>query len=76
MLGIHKFLEPLLIEEYSDDFELIVAKIKVANKEIRLITGYGPQEYWIAIFFKALEEEVSKAIMANKSISIELDANS
>ena len=51
MLGIHKFLEPLLIEEYSDDFELIVAKIKVANKEIRLITGYGPQEYWIAIFY-------------------------
>ena len=80
MLGIHKSLEPVLIEEYSDNFELIVAEIKVANKDIRVMTGYGPQEYWLdeqkMPFFIALEEEVSKAIMANKSILIEIDANS
>ena len=47
MLGIHKSLEPVLIEEYSDHCELIVAEIKVTNKETRIITGYGPQEEWI-----------------------------
>ena len=80
MLGIHKSLEPVLIEEYSERFELLVAEITVANKEIRLITGYGPQENWTddekMPFFVALEEEVSKAIMNNKSIIIEIDANS
>ena len=80
MLGIHKSLEPVLIEEYSDNFELIVTEIKIANKEVRMMTGYGPQEYWTddekMPFFVALEEEVSKAITANKSIVIELDANS
>ena len=80
MLGIHKSLEPVLIEEYTESFELVVAEIKVANKEIRLITGYGPQETWTddekMPFFVALEEEVSKANMSNKSIIIQIDANS
>ena len=80
MLGIHKSLEPVLIEEYSDNFELIVTEIKISNKEIRLMTGYGPQEYWIddekMPFFVALEEEVSKATTANKSVIIAMDANS
>ena len=80
MLGIHKTLEPVLIEEYSDNFELIVTKIKVGNKEIRVMTGYGPQETWTddekIPSFIALEEEVTKANSTNKSIVIELDANS
>ena len=77
---MHKSLEPVLIEEHSEHFELIVAEIKIANKEIRVMTGYGPQEYWLdeekMPFFVALEEEVSKAKMANKSIWMEIDANS
>ena len=44
MLGIHESLEPVLVEEYSDNFEIIVAEIKVANKNIRVINAYGPQE--------------------------------
>ena len=44
------------------------------------MTGYGPQENWSEEekmpFFIALEEEISKAQMANKSIILELDANS
>ena len=80
LMGIHKKLEPVLIEEYCDTFELIVAEIKVAQKGIRVITGYGPQENWSdeekMPFFVALEEEVSKAQMAGKGVIIEVDANS
>ena len=80
MLGIHQSLDPVLIEEYDETFELIVAEIKVANREVRTITGFGPQEGWKDCdkmpFFVALEEEISKAQLAGKSIIIELDANS
>ena len=41
MIGAHKSLKPCLIQEYSDQFELIVVEIKISNKEIRLISGYG-----------------------------------
>ena len=80
MTGIHESLEPVLIEEYSEKFELIVVEIKVAGKEVRVINGYGPQECWNneekMPFFVALEEEVSKARLEGKSIILELDANS
>ena len=46
MLGIHQSLEPVLIEEYDETFELIVAEFKVIHLEVRIITGYGPQESW------------------------------
>ena len=58
----------------------MVVEVKIGNKEVRIISGYGPQENWPAAarmpFFMALEEEVVKAELANKSIIIELDANS
>ena len=80
LMGIHKALNPVLIEEYDKEFELLVAEIKVAKKEIRIITGYGPQENWTESdrlpFFIALEAEVVKAEMENKSVIIQMDANS
>ena len=80
ILGIHKSLEPVLIEEYSENFELIVAEIKVSGKEVRIISGYGPQECWTSEekmpFFVALEEEISKSKLNGKSLILELDANS
>ena len=64
----------------SDNFELIVAEVNVGGKEIRIMTGYGPQENWEVSqkmpFFVALEKEVSKANINGKSVIIELDANS
>ena len=52
----------------------------MANKEIRVISGYGPQETWSdeekMPFFVTLEEEISKAEMAGKSVIVEIDANS
>ena len=46
LVGIHRSLQPVLIEEYDEKFELIVTEIKIANKEIRVMSGYGPQENW------------------------------
>ena len=37
--GIHISVEPVLIEDYSEKCELIVAEIKAAKKDIRIITG-------------------------------------
>ena len=80
MIGAHKALNPILIEEYSNDFELLVIEIKIKNKEIRLISGYGPQECWNELeripFFVALEKEIAKAELLGKSIIIEMDSNS
>ena len=62
VIGVHHSLNPILIKEYKDDFELICVEVAIANKQIRIITGYGPQESWPESsrlpFFHALEEEV------------------
>ena len=46
ILGAHKALEPILIQEYSDEYELIVIEVSVGGKVIRVMKGYGPQETW------------------------------
>ena len=80
VIGIHESLKPVLIEEYSENFELIVVEVNIGGKEIRVMTGYGPQENWTVSekmpFFVALEKEVSRANINGKSVIIELDANS
>ena len=79
IIGIHESLEPILIEEYSDEFELLVVEVKIANREIRIISGYGPQEGWdeedIIPFYIALETEINRAEMAGTEIIIAFDAN-
>ena len=80
MIGAHKGLKPVLINELNDPFEILVIEIVVANKEIRVISGYGPQESWTEQqkepFFRSLEEEIVKANLAGKSVLIEADFNS
>ena len=80
MIASHKDFGPKLIQEYEDDFELLVIEIKVEKKEIQVISGYGPQENWLEEkrmpFFLALETEIEKAVIAGKSILVEMDANS
>ena len=80
MIGIHKALRPILITEMNDPFELIVVEIKIGNREIRVMSGYGPQESWSPDqrepFFQALEEEIIKADLEGKSVIIEADFNS
>ena len=80
LIACHEDLKPKLIEEYEDDFEQLVVEITVNEKDIRVISGYGPQENWPEEkrmpFFVALETEIEKAVLAGKSILIEMDANS
>ena len=80
LIGAHKSMDPVLIEEYSEDFELLVIEVKMGHKYVRIISGYGPQENWKVEdklpFFRALEEEIKKAKLHEKSIFIQLDANS
>ena len=79
-MGAHKALNPILIQEYSDDFELLIVEVKIRNKEIRIISGYGPQESWNELeripFFVALENKIAKAELLGKSIIIQMDSNS
>ena len=79
MLGVHVALQPLLISEYSDTFELIIVEIKAGNKNIRVMTGYGPQESWDMNmkmqFYTALEEEIAKAAIVSKSVILRGDLN-
>ena len=58
----------------------MVVEIEDEQKNVRIITGYGPQENldegMRLPFFMALELEVAKAANAGKSVVIKLDANS
>lgn len=67
MLGVHVSLQPVLVSEYSETFELLVVECKTNNQNIRFITGYGPQETWDLgtklVFFNVVEEEVSKGCL-------------
>ena len=71
MVACHKDLKPKLVEEYEEDFELLVVEIEVKKKQIRVFSGYGPQENWKEEkrmnFFTALETEIEKAMLAGKS---------
>ena len=77
MLGVNKVLDPVLISDYNEQFELIVVEIKIRNTSIRIMTGYGPQEHWHESeripFFVALEEEIIKAELQGTSIILEMD---
>ena len=72
LIGVHKSLDPILIEEYAEDFEFLVVEVRIANKDIRIMSGYGPQENWKIEdkmpVFKTLVEEVIKAKINNKIV--------
>ena len=80
IIGAHKSLSPVLISEYSTDFELLVVEICVNKKQIRIISGVGIHETKSEDirmpFFMALDEEINKAELEGKSVFIEIDANS
>ena len=80
LMGVHESLNPKLITLYDEEnYELIVVEAKIGNKEIRFVTGYGPQENWSEEeklpFFVTLDQEISKALTCKKSVFIALDAN-
>ena len=46
LFAIREELNPKLIEEYNNNFELLVVEVEASNKSIRIKTGCGPQENW------------------------------
>ena len=79
LCAVDENLRPKLVEEYNDPFELLVVEVEAKNKNIRIITGCGPQENWDEDkrmpFFVTLEAEIVKSELAGRSIIIEMDAN-
>ena len=77
LIGAHRSLDPVLIEEYSEDFELLVVEVRIGTKDVRIISGYGPQENWKMDerlpFFTALEQEILKAKLHGKAVYIQMD---
>ena len=57
-----------------------IVLINQNNKNIRIITGYGPQDSWDfkdrIPFFTALEKEITSAELEGRSVMIAMDANS
>ena len=80
LIGAHRSLDPVLIEEYSDEFELLAVEVRMGGSDVGIISGYGPQENWRVDerlpFFRALEQEVLKAKLHGKAVYIQMDANS
>jgi len=80
VVAVHKSLHPVLVEEYSNEFELLVVEVKIKDKNVRIISGYGPQENLKkeerVQFFSTLEEEVKKAKLNEVGVLIQMDANS
>ena len=68
-----------MIKEYSGEFELLVVEVKVNKLEIRIISGYGPQENLPdnerSAFYVALDVEIERAGLAGKEVVVSMDAN-
>ena len=44
LIASHEDLNPKLIKDYDDEFELLVVEIETKGKQIRVISGYGPKK--------------------------------
>ena len=79
LTGVHKNLEPVSVSDDNDD-EILVVEAKVADKKVRLINAYGPQESCHEdeknSFSGKLDEEIKRAQLSGSLICLELDANS
>ena len=78
-LGVLNVLQPSWISEGDDDAEAITVEIWVEGFPIRLICGYGPQEYDKKDrkdkFWAYLHSEVENAINNGAAIVIQMDGN-
>ena len=78
MTGVHENLAPVLIFE-DNDLEILVVQIRVNDIQIRIINGYGPQEYAghekIISFYSTLDQVIKNAKFDGCFIIFQLDAN-
>ena len=77
LIASHKSLNPRLIESYEDEFELLVVELELEEKNIRMISGYGPQENTSEEnrkpFFEQLDLDVKKSKLAGSLVCIEME---
>ena len=68
------------VDKNLNPIELLIVEVETQDRQIRVMTGCGPQENWdedkIMSYFIALETEIVKTELAGKSIIIAMDANS
>ena len=78
-LGVLNSLEPSWISEGDDDCETITVEIWVAGFPIRLVCGYGPQDYdkneRKVKFWDYLNKEVDNASKDGAAFVLQMDGN-
>ena len=78
-IGVQNLLEPSWISEGDDDAETITVEIWIEGFPIRLICGYGPQEYdgkeRKDKFWRYLDKEVKSGKEDGAGIIIQMDGN-
>ena len=78
--AVHEKFSPALIEAENENPDLLIVQVKMSDKNVRLINGYGPQESETICekmkFFTAFESAIISAKLNGNLICAELDANS
>ena len=78
-LGVINDLKPCWISEGNDDCEAITVEIWVEGFPIRLICGYGPQNYDKSyrkeMFWNYLDTEVENASINGAGVILQMDGN-
>ena len=78
LTAVHESFDPVEIPTESDQ-EILVVESLINGNRVRLINGYGPQEYVSENvrqqFFTQLDLEIKKAKLAGALIIIEMDSN-
>ena len=78
LIAVHKQLDPVEIMK-DEEHEILVVEASLADRRIRLINGYGPQETQTEkirkSFYTHLDLEVKKSKLAGALVCIEMDSN-
>ena len=78
LTAVHKSLKSVEVSTDSEQ-EILVVEASMFNQKVRLINGYGPQEYWQddrrKSFFNQLDLEIKKSKLSGALTCIEMDSN-
>ena len=78
-IGVLNELEPSWISEGNDEAEAVTVEIWVKGFPIRLICGYGPQEYDKTdrkdLFWSYLSSEITNATKNGAALVLQMDGN-
>ena len=78
LTAVHKSLNPVSVSTDTEE-EVLVVEATIANKKVRLINAYGPQEDEKEDikedFYNRIDQEVKTSKLAGAMVCIEMDAN-